>query len=170
MQAEKEADAKIADLQKKIEEVEAKQKTSTEETKDELTEADIVAIDNALTKKCNEDESGYEYIASKDGKNYTKVTRAFFIDSADADTPVYARGFVSASIGCKKTGTEATGGGFVSIMQRQSDGSWKQVIGTQGILDCETINKYKIPQEIQNKCYNKGGDPGATESLVENTN
>lgn len=170
MQAEKEADAKIAELQSRIDNVEAEQTESTEEAKNELTEADVAAIDKALTQKCNGDDSGYEYTASKDGKIYTKVTRAFFIDPTNNDTPVYAKGFVSVSVGCKKTGAESAGGGYVSIMQRQTDGSWKQVIGTQNMLDCETVNKYKIPKEIQDKCNNKGDDPGASQSLVENTN
>ena len=49
-----------------------------------------------------------------------------------------------------------TGGGYVAIWAVRR-GAWKEVIGTQDVVACSRLERYRIPSEIGvHECYQHG--------------
>lgn len=174
-QATKKADAEVAELQSQIDDLKKQSaeadKNNSAVKEDELSqvEKDANEIHKALLADCNKDTTEpQKYVMSDESGQLTdKITPAILEKAALSGNKVYVRGYAAINHGCVSVKpVESQGGGFVAIMKRQADGTWTVLLGTQEILNCATIDKYKIPQEIQPECY----DTDNPDKTRKNTN
>jgi hypothetical protein len=62
-------------------------------------------------------------------------------------------GFAMGAVNTRPRRHCATGGGYVAIWAVRR-GAWKEVIGTQDVIDCATLERFDIPSEIGvHECY-----------------
>lgn len=115
------------------------------------TDKDVLEIKAATEASC---ASSGGYSGLEIGLSYLQEKYSFDPEnSSDAGVRFY-NGYALIGISCKDEP-----GGYVSFMQRQSDGTYKQLLGAQDIPSCETVNKYKIPKQILPTCItNQGQD------------
>lgn len=174
-QAKKEAGTRIQNLQSQIDDLKKiqAQEREAEPNKAQVSqiEKDAEEIGKALTARCNQNAQRLKkYTASnEEGQTVEKITPDFLSTYSLSSRKTYipAKGWFAINIGCHSVDpVEEEGGGYVSVLQRQADESWKEVLGTQGVLSCATVDQYKIPQEIQDECDTADGQG----TMRKNTN
>lgn len=103
------------------------------------SDKDVIEINKLLDSFCD----------NNDGKDVTKTS----LQEKDTfGAQRFYNGYAQVGAGC-----ESENGGYISYMQRQTDLTWKQLVGAQDILDCEKTDQYKIPKEILPKCTTSQG-------------
>ncbi len=168
-QGRESVELQVEALKQRIAELE-KAKTSTNSStaaldKTKPSAKDIIEIDKALLAQCNSNGSNNIYLAATaSGKQVSKIDSTFFTGTGANQTPAFYDSTAVVGLSCRESSSpdEATGG-FISILQRQVDLSWKQVMGTQDTIPCAQVNELRIPSRVIKECYE--GD-----SLKKNTN
>jgi hypothetical protein len=140
-------------------------KNSQDQSADHVAK-DAAGIHKALLAACNKGSATQmKYLIGDEQGNSVDTVTPAILALKDMDGNMrYAKGFAALGIGCRSAeATGEEGGGYVSILKQQSDGTWRELFGTQGILLCTLINEHKIPKEIIPLC-----DVGGV--LQKNTN
>lgn len=155
-----ELEAKIRDLKS----VESETTGGSTNNGEDVIQNDLVQIKKALTAACVK-ESGSGYVSSV----VSSLDKAYLLSNFENSSQKhYNGGFAAISHGCVEAGqadSEAIGGGYVSILKKQPNGTWLEITGTQSSVACSIVNQYKIPATIIPTCNSvAGGDE------VNNTN
>lgn len=160
-------DQEISKLNKQLEVID---KQSTDATSDgtiiktnATIEQDAEEIHKALLAVCNKKGGSgqYEYVTrNENGESVERVTPTILkLKNMSGDQQyVQEKGFAALNIGCRSVKSDGqSGAGFVSILQRNIDGSWGEILVTQEGLACSVLDKYRIPKEIQSTCDSSDG-------------
>ncbi len=152
----------ISELTSQLAKLKQQNTTGTAQATSYSIEQDAEKIHTALLAVCNKDAAQAMKYLVPDGRggSVEKITPAILkLKNTSGDSQyVQSSGFAAIGIGCRSIKpVEEEGGGFVSILKRQTDGSWSQIIGTQQGLACSFVDQHKIPKEIQPSCDSGDG-------------
>ena len=153
------AEKKVSNLEKQIKDLKNKTQSSDSDAITSLTvpsDKDIKEINKALAVLCGKDM--IFTVSDASGKVANTVTKDLFNKVGTNGDPNFYKNTAIINISCReKTSSNEGGGGFIAVLQRQADSSWKKVLGVQDTPSCETIKQYAISKVIFPTCIDAQG-------------